>query len=54
MRGLILTIDIDETSSWPEKITAQNERYLNHIVAKAASEASPQKAKKLPRKMSAT
>jgi hypothetical protein len=31
MRSLILTINIDETSRWPEKITAQNERYLNHI-----------------------
>ena len=31
MRSPILTINIDETSSWPEKIPAQNERYLNHI-----------------------
>ncbi len=31
MRSLILTININKTSSWPEKITAQNERYLNHI-----------------------
>ena len=31
MISLILTININKTSSWPEKITAQNERYLNHI-----------------------
>ncbi len=32
MRDLILTIDIDETFiTWPKKITAQNERYLDHI-----------------------
>ncbi len=35
MRSLILTININETSSWPEKITAQNERYLNHIADSA-------------------
>jgi hypothetical protein len=46
MRSPILTINIDETSSWPEKIPAQNERYLNHIAASADSEAVSQRARK--------
>jgi len=35
MRSLILTININETPSWPKKITAQNERYLTHIADSA-------------------
>ena len=46
MRSLILAINIDETSSWPKKITAQNERYLTHIAASAGSEAVSQRARK--------